>query len=109
MHFTHVIFVAALSLTQPSPRPTTFTGTISDSECANANHSGMRMGDTDAECVKACIDEHGATYVLYDGSASYRLSDQKAAAAFAARKVTVTGTLDEKDRTIQVQSIVAAK
>ncbi len=109
MNLTHVALLAALALFQASPRPATFTGTVSDSECANANHSGMRMGDTDAECVKACIDEHGATYVLYDGTVSYRLSDQKAAAAFAARKVTVTGTLDEKSRTIQVQSIVAAK
>lgn len=109
MNLTPIVFTLVLSLGQASPRPASFTGTITDSECANANHSGMRMGDTDAECVKACIDEHGATYVLYDGSASYRLSDQKAAAAFAARKVTVTGTLDEKSRTIQVQSIVAAR
>lgn len=109
MSLIHVLLAVALAVFQSSARPASFSGTISDSECANGNHAGMRMGDTDAECVKACVDAHGATYVLYDGSRSYRLSDQKSAAAFAASKVTVTGTLDEKSRTITVQSIVAAK
>ena len=87
----------------------TFTGTITDNECADTNHGLMRMGDTDPECVQACIDDHGATYLLYDGKVSYQLSDQKAPAAFAGKKVTVTGTLDQNKKTIRVQSIVAAK
>lgn len=87
----------------------TFTGTITDNECADTNHGLMRMGDTDPECVQACIDDHGATYLLYDGKVSYQLSDQKAPVAFAGKKVTVTGTLEPKTKTISVQSIVAAK
>lgn len=86
----------------------TFTGTITDNECADANHGLMRMGDTDPECVQACIDDHGATYLLYDGKVSYQLSDQKAPVPFAGKKVTVTGTLEQKTKTIRVQSIVAA-
>ena len=96
--------VAALAAGQGTQ---TFTGTVTDSECADANHALMRMGDTDPECVQACVDSHGATYLLYDGKVSYQLSDQKAPAAFAGKKVTVTGTLEQK--TIRVQSIVAAK
>jgi hypothetical protein len=87
----------------------TFTGVITESECADARHSLMGMGDTDAECVKACVDAHGATYVLYDGKTTYSLTDQKTPAAFAGQKVTVTGTLDAKGRTIVVDSIAAAK
>jgi hypothetical protein len=86
----------------------TFTGTITDSECANADHSLMRMGDTSADCVNACVDSHGATYLLFDGKVAYALSDQKSPAKFAAKKVTVTGTLDAKTKTIHVESIVAA-
>ena len=86
----------------------TFTGTITDSECADANHSRMRMGDTDAECVRACIDAHGASYVLYDGTATYGLSDQKKPAEFAARRVRVIGTLDQKTHLITVTSISTA-
>ena len=87
----------------------TFTGTITDSMCADADHGRMRMGDTDEECAKACVEAHDATYVLYDGLATYELSDQKAPVPFAGRKVTVSGTLDAKTKTITVESIVAAK
>jgi hypothetical protein len=87
----------------------TFTGVITDSMCSTADHAPMRMGPTDAECAAACISEHDATYVLYDGKSVYELSDQKTPAKFAAQKVTITGTLDAKRKTIQVASIRAAK
>ena len=87
----------------------TFTGVITDSECSTADHRQMQMGPTDAECVTACISDHGASYVLYDGKNMYELSDQKTPAKFAAQKVTVLGTLDAKMKTIQVDSIGAAK
>jgi hypothetical protein len=87
----------------------TFTGIITDSMCSTADHAPMRMGPTDAECVTACISEHDATYVLYDGKNVYELSDQKTPKKFAAQKVTMTGTLDAKKKTIQVASISAAK
>ena len=61
-----------------------------------------------SECVAACIDAHGASYVLTDGATTYGLGDQKAPAAFAARKVSVTGVLDPTTKTIAVTSIVAA-
>jgi len=88
----------------------TFTGTITDSLCADsAGHSQMRMGPTDAECTLACIDAHGAVYVLYDGKNVYTLSDQRTSEQFAGQRVRVTGTLDAKTRTIQVASMTAAK
>jgi hypothetical protein len=85
----------------------TFTGTITDSECSDGYHGRMRMGDTDAECVRACIESHGGTYILFDGMSAYELSDQKRAAEFAARRVRVVGTLDARTRTIAVSSISA--
>jgi hypothetical protein len=87
----------------------TFTGTITDNICAKAGHSQMRMGPTDAECTVACIGIHDATYVLYDGKDVYTLSDQQTPEKFAAQKVRVTGTLDAKTKTIQVDSITVAK
>jgi hypothetical protein len=88
-----------------APAARTFTGTITDSMCDRADHSAMKMGPTDAECARACNEEHDAAFVLYDGKMVYALSDQRAAAKFAARKVTVTGTLDRKTSTIDVASI----
>jgi len=85
-----------------------FTGTITDSMCATADHSGMRMGPTDAQCTVACVEAHGALYVLYDGKEAYTLSDQRAPEKFAGQKVTIVGTLDPKTKTIHVYLIAAA-
>jgi hypothetical protein len=87
----------------------TFTGVITDSECASADHSRMGMGPTDAECTNACVDAHGATYVLYDGKNAYALSDQRTPSKLAAQRVRVVGTLDAKTKTIGVKSIEVAK
>ena len=97
-----LLAVAALSA---APGKQTFTGTITDNMCAKAGHSQMRMGPTDADCTTACISAHGAAYVLYDGKEIYKLSDQRTSEQFAAQKVRVTGTLDAKTKTIQVDSI----
>jgi len=83
-----------------------FTGIITDSMCATADHSRMQMGPTDAECTIACIQAHGALYVLWDGKEVYTLSDQITPEKFAGRQVKVTGVLDAKSKTIQVASLV---
>ena len=106
-YLTLILLVAAALSAAPAKQ--TFTGIISDSVCDKGDHSQMRMGPTDAECAKACISDHGASYVLYDGKDSYILSDQQTAEKFAAKKVTVVGTLDPKTKVIQVDSITPAK
>jgi hypothetical protein len=100
-----LVAVAALA----APPKQTFTGVISDSMCEDGDHSHMRMGPTDAECTVACVNAHGASYVLYDGKQAYTLSDQKTPEKFAGKRVMVAGTLDAKTKTIQVDSISAAK
>jgi len=99
----------AAAVLAAAPPKQTFTGTITDSMCDKADHSQMQMGPTDAACTLACVDVHGAMYVLYDGKNAYALSDQKTPAKFAGKKVRVVGTLDAKSKTIQVESISAAK
>ena len=103
-----IVSLLALAALQAAPAKRTFTGTITDSMCAN-DHKSMRMGPTDAECTVACISEHGATYVLYDGKDVYALSDQRMPEKFAGQKVAVRGTRSVKARTIQVDSIIATK
>lgn len=99
-----LLSLASLSV---SAAPQTFAGVIADSECDTGNHARMRMGNTAAECVKACVEAHGASYVLYDGTRTFRLTDQTLPQQFAGRKVTVKGTLDANTQTIQVDSITA--
>jgi creatinine amidohydrolase/Fe(II)-dependent formamide hydrolase-like protein len=103
-----VVVMLALAAISAGQGGRTFTGVITDTECSTGDHSHMRMGPTDAECVAACVSEHGAAYLLVDGKKEYALSDQKTPEKFAARKVTISGTLDTKGKTIQVDSIRAA-
>jgi len=101
--------VLAVAVLAAAPGKQKFTGVITDSMCANADHSQMRMGPTDGECTTACVEAHGAAYVLYNGKQSWTLSDQQTPEKFAGKKVTVMGTLDAKTGTIHVDSITAAK
>ena len=107
MRYLLLLLIAALLTAAPAKHK--FTGVITDSMCADADHSGMKMGPTNAECTIACVEAHGAMYVLYDGKSAWTLSDQKAPEKLAGKKVTVTGTADEKSKTIHVDSIVPAK
>ena len=101
-----VLAIATLASGQGARK---FTGVITDSMCPTGDHSHMKMGSTDAACTLACIEAHGAVFVLYDGKDVYTLSDQKAPEKFAGQKVTVTGTLDAKGKAIQMTAIAAAK
>jgi hypothetical protein len=101
-----LLVVASLSAGQSTQ---TFTGIITDSECSTGNHSQMRMGSNDAECTRACVSAHGASFVLYTGKEVYALTDQQTPDKFAGQKVRVTGMLDAKTKTIQVKSIAAAQ
>jgi Protein of unknown function (DUF5818) len=103
-----MIGLCAFLLFAAEPAKQKLTGTITDSMCAEADHSRMRMGPTPAECTLACVSAHDAMYVLYDGKQSWVLSDQRTPEKFAGKKVIVTGAADSKSGTIHVDSIVAA-
>ena len=102
------VVLLALAVISGASAAETFTGTITDDMCAKGDHSGMRMGPNDGECARSCVILHDAEYVLWDGRATYQLSDQKKPYEFAGQRVRVTGTLDSKTRMIKVESITAA-
>jgi hypothetical protein len=91
-----------------APKTQTFTGVITDTMCG-ADHKAMHVSP-ESKCVRECIKMDPAKwkYALYDGKNVYTLSDQKAPEAFAAEKVTITGTLDSNSKVIQVQKIERA-
>jgi hypothetical protein len=106
---TAIVALLVIVALSAAAQTETFTGTITDSMCAEGGHSQMRMGPTDAECTIACVSSHDAMYVLSDGKDVYTLSDQRTPEKFAAQRVRVMGALDTKTKTIQVDSITAAK
>ncbi len=88
-------------------KESTFTGTVSDSMCG-AKHA--MPGDA-ASCTRGCVSK-GSKYALVVGDKVYTLetSDKGALDTLdkqAGAKVTVTGT--EKDNTIAVSKVSAAK
>ena len=85
----------------------TFTGRITDTMCG-ARH-GMAKGQSDAECTRACVKNSSSQYALYDGKSVLRLSDQKTPAKFTGQTVKVTGTYNQKTKTIKVTSIEAGE
>lgn len=102
---TILIFLAAAAMFAASSAPKSFTGVVTCSMCG-ADHTSMKMGSA-PECVQGCVRGHGAKYALYDGRNVYKLSDQKLPAAFAGKRVRITGVLYEKTRILRVDKIEA--
>jgi hypothetical protein len=100
--------LAAISLSA-AQRSQTFTGVVTDAMCAMGDHRVMRMGPNDADCARACVDAHGAQYVLFDGKRAYVLSDQKTSDTFAGQRVRVVGMLDAASGRITVESMTAVQ
>jgi hypothetical protein len=99
--------ILAMTAAIAAPAGQTFTGTIADSMCARAHT--MRMGPTDADCTKACVEAHDADYVLFDGKTVQVLSEHPKLEQFAGKKVTITGTVDSQTKKIRIESIAEAK
>jgi hypothetical protein len=105
MKQTLPLLLSAALLAFAADQPRTFTGVITDTMCGRAH--GMMPGQSDDKCIATCVKGSSSQYALYDGNTVLKLSDQKTPAKFAAQRVRVTGTLDEKTHTIKVASIEA--
>ena len=86
--------------------PSTFTGVITDTLCGRTH--GMMRAPSDEACVRMCVKGSGE-YALFDEKDVLKLSDQKLPAKFAAQRVKVTGTYDEKAKRIKVASMEPAR
>ena len=97
-----ILLAAAIASTIAAADQQTFTGVVTDTMCGKSH--GMMAGQPDDKCIAMCV-KGASQYALYDGKSVLRLSDQKAPAKYAAQRVKVTGTLNEKTQTIKVNSI----
>jgi hypothetical protein len=113
--FAGILALSMILLAGAEDKPRTFTGEIADSQCALNVHSLTRshtemmknknMGGTPTNCTNYCIKYLGGDYVLAVGDMVYRLDDQEKPASLAGLKVKVTGTLNQKTKTIHVVGI----
>ena len=117
--FAGVLALASMLLAGAEDKPRVFTGEIADSQCSMNVHSLTRshtemmknknMGGTPTNCTNYCIKYLGGDLVLANGDTVYHLDDQDRPASFAGLKVKLTGTLNEKTKTIHVIDIKAAQ
>jgi hypothetical protein len=103
MKFLYIIFAVSTLFASDSTR--IFTGVITDTMCG-AKHTMMK-NEPDDQCVKMCT-KGSSEYALFDGTQVLKLTDQKNPAKFAARRVKIAGTYNEKTKTIKVASIEPA-
>lgn len=110
MKYSVIIFLLSTGAAFAADK--TYTGEIMDSQCADmGSHADMMKAEHASnakQCAIACV-KSGGTYALYDPAAkkSYKLDNQKKAAAFAGQKVTVTGKMDSGSDSIHISSIKA--
>jgi len=98
-----ILLAAAIATTIAAADQQMFNGVITDTMCGKSH--GMIAGQPDDKCVAICVKGSSTQYALYDGKSVLKLSDQKTPAKYAAQRVKVTGTLNEKTQTIKVSSI----
>ena len=98
-----ILLAAAITTTIAAADQQTFTGVITDTMCGKSH--GMVAGQPDDKCVAMCVKGSSSQYALFDGKSVLKLSDQKTPVKYAAQRVKVTGTLNEKTQTIKVSSI----
>src|SRR5882762_9149657 len=100
-----ILLIAAFSTALAAAnQPRIFTGIITDTMCKK-EHT-MVAGKPDDKCIAMCV-KGSSEYALYDGKDVLKLSNQKTPAKFAAQRVKVTGSLNEKTKTIKVTTIEA--
>ena len=103
MKLFYLLFAATALIAADSAR--TFTGVITDTMCG-IQHTMMK-NQPDDQCIRMCT-KGSSEYALFDGAQVWKLSDQKNSAKFAAQRVKIAGTFNEKTKTIKVSSIEAA-
>jgi len=117
-----VMFVAVGSFGKDKPKDAVITvqGSIVDSQCAFNVHSesrshewmmkrGVQGASDEKSCTQHCVKDMGGSYVLVVKKEVYRLEDQVNAEPFAGKNVKVSGTLDEKTRTLHILTIEEEK
>jgi len=113
MQKTFTLFAAA-ALMAAAPAiaaDKTWNGVISDSMCGakhpGGEHDGKKM--TDADCAKACVNEHGGKWVLVSEGKTYPIANQDFAALkeHAGEKVALTGEM--KGDSITVSKVEGSK
>ena len=110
-----ILLMAGLSRAADTAAAKSFIGEVADSQCAFNVHSLTRshqemlksksMGGTAISCTQYCIKNMGGELVLSSKDQVYRLDKPSEVQNYIGLKVKITGTLENKNNMIHVQSV----
>jgi hypothetical protein len=100
-----LVLHAGMGEAQSAKSQQTWQGFVTDTHCGT-NCQVTKDMSPDKKCVDRCVRQ-GSKYGLWVGHHVYELQPQSKAAQYAARDVSVTGTLDGE--TIHIDSIEPKK
>ena len=84
----------------------TWTGWFSDKQCARTPAAGESVRANGTECVKKCLNEGSAPVFLSEqANAIYDVQNHTSVKDDVGYRVELTGAVDEKAKTISVQSV----
>lgn len=99
------LVIGLASFAVASPDAGSWIGFVTDSSCGAKGASASH-----ADCAIKCVKEKGAKWAIYDATSkeTYILSGKDDPSKFAGKEVTVKGTLNKQNKTIEETSIEAA-
>jgi hypothetical protein len=84
----------------------TLTGWLGDEKCAPARLTAAKLGPTNPECSKTCIEKGAAVvFISETGREILKLRNYPNAIDDLGFKLEVTGSLDESAKTLTVTSV----
>jgi hypothetical protein len=106
----NLLYLAGLGLVPAllaaQAKTVTWTGWFSESNCAPARVNSGKLGPTNPECSKTCI-EKGATplFISEQAKALFKVRDYADVIGDLGYHVSVTATLDEAAGSISIQKV----
>ena len=104
-------FLAAISLlfvalAQTPPETIKVHGWLSDESCARARAASGTYTATDPECAKRCVAEgKKIVFIDPDARAVFNIANQDAARGNIGDEVEVTGSIDARSNTLNIDSL----
>jgi hypothetical protein len=103
---TALTFLTLGAAHSQSPATITLTGWFGDEKCAPARLTAAKLGPTNPECSKTCIEKGAAAVFISESRREiFKVKNYPNVVDDLGFKVEVTGSLDEATKTFTVKSV----
>jgi hypothetical protein len=97
---------AAARAQDHSAKTVTLTGWFSDAQCAPARLKAAKLGPSNPDCSRTCIEKGvAAVFISESGHEILKVTDYAGVKENLGFHVEITGTLDPASKTVSVKSV----